>query len=717
MSSLKPRKKNKQPGKTSPNLALAAALRLHQAGNLEEAAALYRAMAAKDPENPGVNHLLGVLESQQGRKEVAESLLRRAITAEPRLAEAHNNLGVVLCDLGRFAEAIASYRSALAIRPDYVEALQNLGNVWRDLGETDEAIGCYRKVLELAPDFVEALNNLGAALNARLRFAEALGWLQKAVSLNPGLAEARYNLGKTLAGLEKPEEAVAAYRRALSIRPEYVDVHISLGSALDMLNRISEAAACYRKALILDAGHAGAWNNLGNVLKDQGNIEEAIDCYRRSLALAPDSHSTHSNLLLALNYLPALSKEELFGQSKRWDGQHAAPAYSSSHGNSPENDRRLKVGYVSPDFRNHPVACFFETLLRGHNRENVEVFCYSDVVKPDAVTSHLEARSDHWCSIKGWSGEQVAGRIRSDGIDILIDLAGHTAGNRLPVFAAKPAPVQVSWLGYPNTTGLRAMDYRITDAVADPVGEADPRHSETLARLPHIFLCYRGDPRAPAVTAPPFSLSGGITFGSFNNLSKTNPRVIAVWSRILHAVEGSRLFLKCRQLLDPGTREIVLRLFAEHGIGRDRLEFCGWIPAAQSHLETYGRLDIGLDPFPYNGTTTTCEALWMGVPVVCLRGDRHAARVGASILTCIDMEELIAETEAEYVDRVVALAGDQERLALYRSTLRRRLAVSPLTDSAGFAARMENAYREMWRAWCARKLAPLLQKKSSLLTT
>jgi predicted O-linked N-acetylglucosamine transferase (SPINDLY family) len=371
------------------------------------------------------------------------------------------------------------------------------------------------------------------------------------------------------------------------------------------------------------------------------------------------------------------------------------------HPNHPDPERRLRVGYVSPDFREHSVSAFLDPVIAGHDRRWFEVFCYAEVVRPDDTTARFRGLSDGWCSTLGMTDGAVAGRIRDDGIDILVDLAGHTAGNRLRVFAERPAPVQVTWLGYPNTTGLSAMDYRLSDAVADPAGEADALHSETLVRLANGFLCFAPPADAPEVGETPALATGQVTFGSFNNLAKVTPDVVEAWADILNRIPNSRLVLKSRPLADEKTRERYLEMFGAHGVDPGRVELCSWIASKSGHLGAYERLDIGLDPFPYNGTTTTCEALWMGVPVVTLGGDRHAGRVGASILARVGLAGLVAETKADYVEQAVALAGDLDRLSALRGGLRSRMEKSPLCDAGGFARDIEAAYREMWRRVCA----------------
>ncbi|MBW1895285.1 MAG: tetratricopeptide repeat protein, partial [Deltaproteobacteria bacterium] len=498
------------------------------------------------------------------------------------------------------------------------------------------------------------------------------------------------------------EEAAAGYRKALTIKPDYVEAHSNLGTVLIAQGRLEEAAAGYRKALAIKPDFAEAHNNLGNVLIEQGRLEEAAAGYRKALAIKPDFVEAHSNLLFCLNYFPSISRKDIYNESLKWDHQHAKkiPRKEPVYANKKEKERKLRIGYVSPDFRNHSVHYFFEPLLKTHNKENVEVYCYSNVMAPDNVTERLTKESDNWLSIIGKNDEDVAEQISRDGIDILVDLAGHTAKNRLLVFAYKPAPIQVTWLGYSNTTGMSAIDYRFTDEVADPIGEADNLHSEELIRLESGFLCYSGDESSPEISALPCLERGHITFGSFNNLTKTTPEVVKLWSDILRAAPNSHLLLKSKQLMDEGMRERYQGMFEKEGISGDRVELFSRFPKKEDHLRFYSKIDIGLDPFPYNGTATTFEALWMGIPVITLEGDRHAARVGTSIMTHLNLPQFIADTKENYIKKAVELAGDRKRLAVYRKDLRSILQSSKSCDEHHFAKKIETAFREMWRTWC-----------------
>ena len=441
---------------------------------------------------------------------------------------------------------------------------------------------------------------------------------------------------------------------------------------------------------------------MGNVLNLQCDAQGALQSYRRALSLRPELSRIHSNILLSMNYLPGYGEREIYQESVRWAEQHGASGADlcTSSITDLREERRLRVGYLSPDFCSHPVSFFCEPLFASHDRDRVEVFCYSDAAVADPVTDRLKSMADSWCHSFGMPDQLLIERIQSDRIDLLVDLSGHTSMNRLSLFARKPAPVQVTWLGYPGTTGLPTMDYRLTDAVADPEGEADCYHSEKLYRLPGCFLCYAPPRSAPRVVPPPFSRNGFVTFGSFNNLAKLTPEVLRLWAELLKRVPGSRLLLKNKYCANPEIRERLVESFRREGIADSRVSAVPALPSIQDHLELYGSVDISLDPFPYNGTTTTFESLWMGVPAVTLAGERHAGRVGASILSGLGLENLIATSPEQYLAIAQGLGEDAQGLASLRGSLRGRVAGSPLCDGQLFAGKVEFAYREMWRGFC-----------------
>jgi predicted O-linked N-acetylglucosamine transferase (SPINDLY family) len=418
--------------------------------------------------------------------------------------------------------------------------------------------------------------------------------------------------------------------------------------------------------------------------------------------LKPDYPDAHTNLLFSTNYHRELSARAIFEQHRAWGETHGRTrAGLPPAPNSREPQRRLRVGYVSPDLRGHSVAYFIEPILAQHDRAHYETYCYAEIpkAKQDSTTERFKALSGHWVDTCGLSDRALAERVRADGIDILVDLAGHTANNRLRAFAYQPAPVQITYLGYANTTGMPAMHFRLTDQWADPPGQ-ERFYTEELIRLPRGFLCYAPPQDAPAVSPLPAREAGYVTFGSFNVLSKISPQVVALWADILGALPNARLLLKNRAMTDADTREDYYRQFAEHGIARERLEMIGWTVSRQEHLALYSRIDIALDTFPYHGTTTTCEALWMGAPVITLEGDRHAARVGVSLLSRLGLHELIAHEESEYMDKAITFAADLDRLAALRAGLRARMLGSGLCDGAAFTRELEEVYRKLWRRWC-----------------
>ncbi|MCF8083039.1 MAG: tetratricopeptide repeat protein [Deltaproteobacteria bacterium] len=640
----------------------------------------------------------------KGHLKPAVACYQKALALDPHHADACNNMGVAYQELGDIAGALKYLKRAVSLRPDYIEGYNNLGNAFQHAGDLDRAVSCYKRVLKLNPDLSQAHNNLGNVHLQKGAITAAMRSYKKGVALDPKNAEAHCNMGNALQYMGRCNEALEWYKKSIALNADNPAAYNNMGAALQNVGRLEEAFSCQQEAIRRQPGNADAYNNMGRTLKDQGRIPEAIRCYKRALEIRPDFAEAHSNLLFALHYDPEVSQERIFTESQAWWQMHGTVHFpeKSSH-NGLKARQRLKVGYVSPDFREHSVSYFFKPLLEKHHPDAVETFCYADVKRPDAMTSRIKGLPDHWRSIEGWSDEDVARRIYKDRIDILVDLAGHTAHNRLLVFARRPAPVQVTWLGYPDTTGMPVMDYRLTDDLVDPKGEADRFHTEKLIRLAHGFLCYEAPEGAGSVSSLPALDRSGVCFGSFNYLPKVNEEVVRVWSKILKAVPSSRLLLKSRPLADKGVRSRYAELFNRWGVSPERIQFEAYSPTTQGHLSLYNRVDIGLDPFPYNGTTTTCEALWMGAPVVTLKGDRHSARVGASILTRMGLHELICATEADYVKKATELAFDLTWLNTLRTQMRDRLSGSPLCDAVSFAETIESSYQAMWKARCGQE--------------
>ncbi len=679
------------------------ATRLYRSGDAVNAAQIYQRVLATDPDNADALHYLGLCAGDMGRLDTAMGLVDRSIALHPECAIYHNNRGNILRGRGRPEEAEEAYRRAVGIDPRDTRAWNNLGITLAGRQLYDAAARAFRRAIGADGSFAEAHNNLANVLHIQGGFDAAETSYRRAIEADPGYFMAYNNLANTLSAVGRRDEAIAACRRAVEIEPAYAGGYNTLASLLQGNGEFAEADAAFRKSIALDPGNAGTWNNFGNALKNVGGHAEAIVCFEKALEIDPQHSMAHSNLLFCMGMDANSTAREIFTQSQRWNEIHARPRAVAGrpHANDRDPDRRLRVGYVSPDFRNHAVSHFIEPLFDAHDRDAVAVIAYAHVAAPDETTQRIRARMDGWCDTVGMTHAELAARIRADRIDILVDLAGHTASNRLLTFAEKPAPVQATWLGYGGTTGLDAMDYRVTDAVADPQGDADRVHSETLVRLACGFLCYAPPGDAPEPGPPPADRCGFVTFASFNSLAKVTPQAASNWARVLKAVPDARLIIKGSPFSDPGTSRRYMAHFAAEGIDEGRIELLAQLPSRQAYLALYHRADIVLDSFPYNGGTTTCEALWMGVPVVTLAGDRHVSRMSASILGRVGADDLVAHSEDEYVAIAARLARDRSRLGDLRAGLRATMAASPLCDGPAFARAMETAYRDMWRRWCA----------------
>jgi predicted O-linked N-acetylglucosamine transferase (SPINDLY family) len=679
------------------NLGLALAAQ----GRADEALACYREALRLNPNQPVVHNNLGSALKANGEWPAAKAAYAEALKLKPDYADAHYNLGNLLLVQNQPAEAENAYREAIRFNPQHAGAYGNLGKAQQTQGKLDSAADSYRTAIRLQPQSPGAYNNLGTLLVEQEKFPQALECFHTALRVQPNFAEAYNNLGLAHFKAGHPAEAMAAYQEALRLKPG-PEVYNNIANVLIGQERLSEAVEHYRKALALKPDHAEAHNNLGIALHTQGVLEEGMMHYCEAVRLKPDYPDAHTNLLFSTNYHHELSPQAIFEQHRAWGETHGRTrAGLPPAPNRREPERRLRIGYVTPDLRGHSVSYFIEPILARHDRERYEIYCYVEIPQPkyDATTERLKKLSAGWVDTCGLSDRALAEHMRADGIDILVDLAGHTANNRIRAFAYQPAPVQVTYLGYANTTGMAAIQYRLTDQWADPPGQ-EQFFTEELIRLPHGFLCYAPPADAPAVADTPAQTSGHLTLGSFNVLAKTTPQVVAFWAELLKALPDAHLLLKSRALADDGTRDRYYRQFSEHGIARERLELIGWTASRQEHLALYSRIDLGLDTFPYNGTTTTCEALWMGVPVIALAGDRHAARVGVSLLTRLGLTELIADSPDDYIRIAQRLSQDPKHLSELRHGLRARIQASTLGDAAAFTRELEDAYRKLWRRWC-----------------
>ena len=715
--------------------AFQAAYQHHQAGRLAEAEALYRQILAVQPNHADALHLLGLVAHQVRRHDLAVEWIRRAIVLSPNNPAAHSNLAEAYRAMGKYEEAIASCRRALELKPDFANASLCLGNTFRERGQLGEAASAYRRALELKPDFPEGYNNLGITLADQGKFEEAafayrralefkpnypevhnnlgialrelgdpessLAATRRALELKPDYADAQNNLGIALRDRGHVDQAVAAYRRALELKPDFPEAYNNLGAALTDRRQLDEAMAAYRRALELRPDYPEAYNNLGSSLKDRGDVDDAIAAFRSAIKLKPEFAAAHSNLAFILNFHPGYDARAIADECARWERQHAAPLQASvrAHRNHRDAARRLKIGYVSSNFFGQAECYFVVPLLEAHDHSLFEIHAYSDVIQPDAVTERLRRSVDVWRDVQAFSDERLAEQIREDAIDVLVDLSMHMSRSRLPMFARQPAPVQVAWLAYPGTTGLHTIGYRLTDAHMEPPDADSTWSAEEPVRLPDCWCCYNPVGDSPEVNQLPALSAEGVTFGSLNNFMKVNELVLARWARVLEAVKGSRFIMLCPEGL---ARQRIRAFFSAQGIAPERVELAGFLPRWE-YLSLYHRIDIGLDPFPYNGITTTCDSLWMGAPVLTLPGAMPASRAGLSLLSTVGLEALAVSSEEDYIRVAWELAADLPRLAELRSTLRKRMLASPLMDAPRFARNVEAAYRSMWGRWLTSK--------------
>lgn len=706
-----------------------------QAKRLAEAEALCRAVLEQSPDEPEALRLWGLAALYGGNLEKAEELLRRLIRVAPQHVDSHNNLSVALWHQHRPKEAEAAARQALALDPANLAAWNNLGNALQGQRRFEEAAEAYRKILATDPKDARAANNLGTALQSLGQFQQAVEAHRRAIALQPGFANALTNLGVALNELGQFEEAIATHRRALEFAPQSPQVHHNLSSVLLNLGRWSEAEAVCRQALTLQPRypkalcnlaavltrqyryaeaestlrqvvslepHSGdALSRLGNLLMEQGRPEEAILLHRRAVELDSGNSLIHEKALLCEQYIPGVTVARLAEAHAVW-ARHQVQTSAlprRSWPNSLDSERPLRLGFLSSDLGNHPVGYFLIGVIENLDRCQATAICYNDRASPDALNARFRAAADQWREVKGLSHPEVADLIRQDQIDILFDLAGPTS-QRLPVFAARAAPIQMTWIGYVGTTGLPSMDYVVADARQVLPG-TEESYCEKIFRLPDGYVCFDPPSEAPLVGPLPADRNGSVTFGSFNNLVKVNSQVIALWARILQRVPNSRLMLKFFALADPTVRSHFTRAFSAHGIDSPRLLLSPGCPRAE-FLAHYNQIDIALDTFPYGGGLTTCEALWMGVPVITCPGETFASRHALGHLTNVGLTLPIARDFQHYADLAVELAADLPRLGRLRSSLRSQVAASPLCDPKQFAGNLAMGLRQIWREWLSR---------------
>jgi protein O-GlcNAc transferase len=642
------------------------ALSLHQSGELAKAAAIYGRIRAVQPRNFDALHLGGLAALQQGDAAAAAALLEQACPLNPHSALARLRLGIALDLLRRFPESETSLRAALAIDPKAREAWFHLGGSLRKQGRLPEAEAAFAQALVLKEDYAEAHERLGALLVDLRGHAAAEPHFRRAAELQPRGATAWSNLGVCLLYLGRLGDALGAFARALAIDPRLDHAYAGKGLTLER---------CYQ-------------------------LSGAVQSYERALAGNPRNHQARSARLVALQYLGDRSRELIF-EEHRLAGAAIAGPPRREFSRSLEPQRRLRIGFLSPDLHRHSVAYFIEPLLAHLDRSQFEVYLYHDNSTVDAASERLHRLVPNWRVVAGLDDDVLEGILRGDALDILFDLAGHTGMNRLPLFARRLAPLQATYLGYPDTTGLPAMDYRLVDEITDPPGEAEAFCSEKLLRFAPTAWCYAPPAEAPAPVPPPSLRGREVTFGCFNNFAKVTDHALLAWSRLLQTVPSSRLLFKGYGLTVPALQSAAGRRLAAAGIAAERVEFMERTRTVEEHLALYGRIDVALDTFPYHGTTTTCESLWMGVPVISLVGDRHASRVGASLLQAVGHSEWLARDWHDYVMKAAACAGDQAGRTGLRLGLREQMRASALLGHAAQAGRFGAALREIWRQHCS----------------
>lgn len=654
-----------------------------------------RKALAIQPRHPQALNNLGLALQAQGRLEQAVAAGRRAVDAQPQHANARNNLGNYLLALGRSGDAIEHFHLAQQLDPGQAEIAANLVLALEQAGQQQEALRTAETMIASHSSHARLRSSIGRLLWRQQRLAEAIAQFNEALRLDGKDAGTWCNFGLALHDAGQPLEALAAYRQAIARDPKQVGAWSNLGITLKEQGAISEALAAFEEALRLQPEHAESWSNLGMCLEIAGRASEAVAAYQRAIDLDPQLDRAHSNRIFALNYLPDFDAAAIAAEHRQWAERHVAHLYPRSTVPSyPVVDRRLRVGLMSPDLRSHPVAYLLQPYLAHYDRHAIEIFIYSDVANGDSVTAELSAMAEHWCDIAGRSHQEVAALVRTDEIDLLVDLAGHSARHRLPVFAMKPAARQASWIGYFNTTGLTSIDYFVTDPATTPA-ELSQHFSEQPLYLPESRFCYQLPEYAPPVAPLPALATGLVTFGCFNNLAKFNDQVIAAWSQILLQLPTSRLLLKALALGDKQVRTDLLARFAAHHIPAARLELRGHSAHAQM-LAEYAEVDIALDPFPFSGGMTTCEALCMGVPVLTLRGQTLAGRQSHSLLSALRLSDWSCGDVDEYIAQAIAHSQDLHCLASLRSKLRERFTNSAAGNTAQYASQVDR----LWLSCC-----------------
>jgi predicted O-linked N-acetylglucosamine transferase (SPINDLY family) len=679
---------------------LARALQLHKAGLLNEAQAAYRQLLGLAPDQFVALHMLGVLESQAKNYQQAESLLSRAVAVDPRSAEAHMSRGVALNGLQRHDEARECYQKAIALRPNYAVALSNLGNVCLALDLHHEGLESFDKALAIDGNLADAHNGRGWALCSLRDYGEAIASLNRALSIQPNHVSALTNRGAAWLELLRFDDATTDYNRVIALAPDNANGWYGRATVLVRNKGIADALPDCEKALAINPGFFQAHILLGQCLAGLGRVDEAHASFDRALALKPDFEDAITNKIFALDFVADASVAQHQQARQLWWERIGAKIASTTvgpHDNSRDPDRRLVLGYVSSDFHAHSAAFIFKPVLQHHDRTQFEIVCYSCSPKADATTGEFQGIADRWRDASQWTDDRLAAQIRADGIDILIDLSGHTKGHRLGVFARKPAPVQVHGWGHGTGTGLRTIDYLFSDPVAIPFA-VRPLFAETVVDLP-CFVTLLPLPNGITRAPTPAISNGFITFGVFNRISKISDEAVEVWSRILERVPGSRLLIKDFALDDRLVRDTLLARFAACRLPAERVDLLGTTSRTE-HLASYNRVDIGLDPFPQNGGVSTWEALQMGVPVVAKLGNSLPSRAAGSILTALGLPDWVADSDDAYVEIAAARGSQIGDLQNLRSELPGQIRAAAAGNPVSYTQAVDNAYRAMWKRYC-----------------
>jgi predicted O-linked N-acetylglucosamine transferase (SPINDLY family) len=672
-------------------------------GLLTQAVQSFETAAKLRPDVPQLHFNLANALRQSGLLEEAEKAYRTALSLRADWPEACNNLGAVLADLNQIEPAIRAFRRAVELRPTWAEAHNNLAVALHRSGDVEAAIASYRQAVALSPSDANLHNNLSAALQQTGALEEALSEVQVALSLKPSDPPTLVNVGNALRNLGRSHEAVQAYETAISLRPDYPDAHYNLGSAQRDVQRLDDAVASFNRAIALRPTYGEAFANLAAVLRDKGELDDSIATYRKAADLTSLPWIA-GNLLYTLHFHPDFDARRIYQEHVQWNERYAKATETAAFArgisvHDAAEDRRLRIGYLSCDFRNHPVGRFIQPLLAQHDAEKFETYCYSDTLRPDAFSDELRSHVDVWRNTLGLSDEKLSDLIRRDRIDILVDLSLHARKGRLMALATKPAPVQVTYLAYCSTSGLRTMDYRLSDPYLDPPGSDLSVYFEKTIRL-NCYWCYPGAPYDLPVAPPPSLSTARITFGCLNVFAKVTQLTLLNWFQILRRIPDSRLLIHA---LEGSHRDRVRTMAAAQNVDPERVDFLGFLPG-QRYFQAYNDIDIALDPFPYAGGTTTCDALWMGVPVISLSGATAVSRGGSSILSAIGLAHLAAAHPSHYADLAVDIANDQKEREILRNTLRQKMTSSPLMNATGFTRNVEAGYVQMWNDLKPRRL-------------